>query len=181
MSSQPHGSPPLRLAPLNKAARQARIAELLAETPVRSQNELSTLLAAEGISVTQATLSRDLEELAVSKSRGIYAIESVEAPTGPAAARLTEAPMSRLARLAQELLISAEASGSLVVLRTPPGAAQLLASALDRSGFDGVAGTIAGDDTILLIARGGGGTGAAAQRQGDLIAAKLLDLAARRR
>ena len=181
MSSHPLRATPVRIAPLNKAARQARIAELLAGTPVRSQSELSALLAAEGISVTQATLSRDLEELAVSKSRGIYAVETAGSPSSPAAARLTEGPMARLARLAQELLISAEASGSLVVLRTPPGAAQLLASALDRSAFEGVAGTIAGDDTILVIARGGGGTGAAAQRQGDLVAGKLLDLAARRR
>ncbi len=169
----------LRLAPPTRSARLARTAALVEEHAVRSQAELAVLLGAEGIAVTQATLSRDLEELGATKVRGRYVVPSDHVPDSrtPAARLPVEAPDARLARLCVELLLSAEASGALIVLRTPPGAAQLLGSALDRSGLADVAGTVAGDDTILVIARGGGTSGGAAQRAGDAVARRLLALA----
>jgi transcriptional regulator of arginine metabolism len=141
--------------PVTKTARHARIVELIRTRPVRSQTELADLLGASGIQVTQATLSRDLEELGAVKLRGsdgapaAYLVpEEGRPPLRPA----EQAP-ARLVRLLRELLTGADASGNLVVLRTPPGAAQFLASALDRSGLPDVIGTIAGDDTILVVAR----------------------------
>jgi transcriptional regulator of arginine metabolism len=125
--------------PLTKAARQAKIVELLEAQPVASQTELGRLLAAQGVQVTQATVSRDLEELGAVKVR--------------TAAGTAYAVDARLARLLEELCVSAEATGPLVVLRTPPGGAHLLGAALDRAGLPDVAGTVAGDDTVLLITR----------------------------
>jgi len=141
-------------APMTRAARHARIVELIREREVRSQTELAELLAAEGVQVTQATLSRDLEELGAVKVRGgdgpaVYMIpEDGNPPLRPA----EQAP-ARLVRLLHELLTSVDASGNLAVLRTPPGAAQYLASALDRSGLSEIVGTIAGDDTIFVVTR----------------------------
>jgi transcriptional regulator of arginine metabolism len=141
--------------PATRAARHARIVALVRARPVRSQTELAELLAADGIHVTQATLSRDLEELGAVKVRGsdggpaVYLVpEDGTPPLRPA----EQAP-ARLVRLLRELLTGTDASGNLAVLRTPPGAAQFLASALDRSGLPDVVGTIAGDDTVLVIAR----------------------------
>ncbi|MDT3445481.1 MULTISPECIES: arginine repressor [unclassified Pseudofrankia] len=137
-------------APLTKRARHARLAALVAAHPVRSQTELARLLAAEGVRVTQATLSRDLEELGATKVRGqdgtlVYTVDAGLAP-----AETVRLPLSRLC---EDLLVSAEANGDLVVLRTPPGAAQLFASALDRAALPEVMGTIAGDDTVLVVCR----------------------------
>jgi transcriptional regulator of arginine metabolism len=135
------------LAPLTKAARQALVANLVEGTAVRSQADLAALLAERGVQVTQATLSRDLEELGASKAHGRYVLANAVAPwTAPDS-------QARLGRFAEELLLSAEAAVNTVVLRTPPGGAQLLASALDRAALPEVAGTIAGDDTILLVCR----------------------------
>ena len=140
-------------APLTKAARQARIVELLEGRPVASQTQLGRLLADAGVAVTQATLSRDLDELGAVKVRtrtGLaYAVPAENAPR----VGTPEAVDSRLARLLEELLVSAEATGDLVVLRTPPGGAHFLGSALDRAGLPDVAGTVAGDDTVLLVTR----------------------------
>ena len=150
MTSQPASAH----APLTKAARQARIAELLGAQAVASQTQLGRLLADAGVAVTQATLSRDLEDLGAVKVRTpqgmAYAVPEENAPRGGTA----QAVDVRLARLLEELLVSAEAAGDLVVLRTPPGGAHFLGSALDRAGLPDVAGTIAGDDTILLVTRG---------------------------
>jgi transcriptional regulator of arginine metabolism len=151
----------------SRAARHARIVALLTEHPVRSQGELAELLAAAGAKVTQATLSRDLEELGAVKLRtpdGGQPIYVVPQDGSPLAARQSDdAPPLRLARLLSELLISAEASGNLVVLRTPPGASNFVASALDRASLPQVLGTIAGDDTILVVSRDPlGGTALAA-------------------
>jgi transcriptional regulator of arginine metabolism len=132
-----------------KVARQARIVELVRSEPIHSQTELAELLHANGIQVTQATLSRDLEELHAVKVSGAYVIPE----DGIRPMRDTEPPPARLHRLLRELLTGVDASGNLVVLRTPPGAAQYLASALDRSGLPEVVGTIGGDDTILVVAR----------------------------
>ncbi|HVV31501.1 MAG TPA: arginine repressor [Mycobacteriales bacterium] len=160
-------APASRLAPLTKAARQAKVVSLLADNVVRSQGDLAALLAADRVQVTQATLSRDLEELGATKSRGRYVVAAEPAPW-PAADDET-----RLSRLAQELLLSAEAAVNLLVLRTPPGGAHLLASCLDRTAVIDVAatvvGTVAGDDTILLVCRDDHGAAA--------LSARLLALA----
>ncbi|MDS1271390.1 arginine repressor [Lipingzhangella sp. LS1_29] len=166
--------------PTTKAARHARITEILERTQVRSQSELADMLAAAGVQVTQATLSRDLDELEAVKLRTVdgdlvYAVPGEggerlqRARTGEV--DLTAAATARLSRLAEEVLVSAEASGNLVVVRTPPGAAQFLASAIDHTDFPAILGTIAGDDSILVIARAPDG--------GAELAAALLRLANR--
>jgi transcriptional regulator of arginine metabolism len=145
--------------PLGKVARQARIVELVAAQPVTSQGELAALLAAEGIAVTQGTLSRDLDELGAVKVRTgaggpmAYVVPEDGGPPAAVPALAVGGALARLIRLLAELMVSAEGSANLAVLRTPPGAAHFLASAVDRSGLAEVIGTIAGDDTVLLIAR----------------------------
>lgn len=136
-------------SPLTRAARHARIEDLIRAGPVRSQTELGELLSAEGVQVTQATLSRDLEELRAIKVGGVYMIPE----DGNRALRPVETGTSKLIRLLRELLNGTDFSGNLAVLRTPPGAAQYLASSIDRSGLPEIVGTIAGDDTILVVAR----------------------------
>jgi len=155
-------------APATKAARQARISALIAATPIRSQGRLAELLAAEGVAVTQATLSRDLEEMGAVKVRRpglgtVYAVPD-ELP-GPVLRALGgERSDGRFSRLAAELLVSVEASANLVVARTPPGGAHLLASAIDRAELTDVLGTIAGDDTVLVVIRDPKGGSAFAAR-----------------
>lgn len=148
-------------APVTRAARHSRIEELIRSQPVHSQTELAALLAVNGVHVTQATLSRDLDELGAMKVRGasggqVYVIPEDGAPVPRPAVEAAVTPgraPGRLVRLLRELLTSADASGNLAVLRTPPGAAQFLASTLDRSGLAEVVGTIAGDDTVLVVTR----------------------------
>lgn len=170
--------------PVTKAARQARIAGILARMPVRSQEELAALLAQAGVQVAQATLSRDLDELGAVRLRGadgslVYALPHTADMPGaqPGGLRLpgsggTPEANARLTRVAAELLISAEASANLVVLRTPAGAAQFFASVLDHAGWPQVLGTVAGDDTVLAISRDPAG--------GAQLADQLLRLANRR-
>jgi transcriptional regulator of arginine metabolism len=163
--------------PATKAARHALIRSVLSRRSVHSQSELADLLATEGVTVTQATLSRDLVELRAVKIRTpvgalAYAVPGEGGDRSPVPVADAEALAARLARLCGELLVTAEASGSLVVLRTPPGAAQFLASAIDHSVMPGVLGTIAGDDTVLVIAREG-----ADGPEGTAIAARFLELA----
>jgi transcriptional regulator of arginine metabolism len=155
--------------PVTKAARHARISELVRSTPINSQTVLARLLADEGMAVTQATLSRDLEELGAVKLRGADGSPAayVLPEEGAAPMRPSVGPPDQLVRRLQELLVGAEASGNLVVLRTPPGAAQFLASGLDRSGLPEIIGTIAGDDTILVITRDPDG--------GQAFAGRVLD------
>lgn len=139
---------------MTRTSRQGRIIEMVSQRAVRSQSELAKLLAAEGIDVTQATLSRDLDELGAVKLRGpdggapVYVIPEDGSPV-----RGVQGGTTRLVRVLGELLVSTDSSGNLAVLRTPPGAAQFLASALDRAALHEVVGTIAGDDTILVVAR----------------------------
>ena len=171
----PANGSPARSVPPTKAARHRRIGQLLQGAPVRSQVELAGLLAADGVVVTQATLSRDLVELGAVKVRHsdgtlVYAVPGEGGDRTPRASVETEVLAARLGRLCQELLVTAEASGNLVVLRTPPGAAQFLASAIDHSVLPDVLGTIAGDDTVLLVTRDPGG--------GESVAARFLALAA---
>lgn len=147
----------VNIVPTTKAARHAQIVALIATTPVRSQMELAELLAVGGISVTQATLSRDLVELRALKVRTVhgemvYTVPEEGDRPDPQAGDPGLA-LRRLSRLCADLLITAEASGPVVVLRTPPGAAQFLASAIDRTVVPGVLGTVAGDDTVMVIAR----------------------------
>ncbi len=150
-------------APLTKTARQARIAALLAGAAVRSQTDLARLLRADGVVVNQATLSRDLEELGAGKVRrpdGTLAYAVPEQGAGPTPLDAAE----RLARRLAELLVSAEGAHNLAVLRTPPGGAHLLGAALDRAGLAEVMGTVAGDDTVLVVCRAATGAPALAER-----------------
>jgi len=137
----------------SRPARQARIGELIASCPVRSQAELLSLLEAEGIDTTQATLSRDLDELGAVKLRGAGGTPMYVIPEDGSPVRGVEGGTGRLAMVFGELLIRADSSGNMAVLRTPPGAAQYVASALDRAALHDIVGTIAGDDTILVVAR----------------------------
>lgn len=162
--------------PLTKAARQARVSELITRGAVRSQSELGDLLMASGLSVTQATLSRDLAELGAFKVRGseglVYALPATLPTNGSSATAVHgTGPASLLVRRLAELLLSAEAAGSMVVLRTPPGGAHLLASGIDAAELAEVAGTVAGDDTVLLICRPDPGVRSA--RSADAVAAGL--------
>lgn len=141
--------------PATRTARQARIVELIQANRITSQHTLAELLEASGMRVTQATLSRDLEEVGAEKLRGAegQAARYVVSEDGHSSAIRSEKPSVRLVRLVTELLTAVDRAGHLVVLRTPPGAAQFLGSAVDRAALPGVVGTIAGDDTVLVVAR----------------------------
>lgn len=159
--------PPMS-APATKPARHALIRRVVSSRAVHSQAELLDALAQEGVAVTQATLSRDLEELRAHKVRTAdgslqYALPA-EGTTAPASSPGAEQLAARLGRLCAELLVSAAASGNMVVLRTPPGAAQFLASAIDESVMPQVLGSIAGDDTVLVITTDPDGGAATAAR-----------------
>ena len=160
----------------SRAARQQRIVEILASTPVRSQTELLDHLAEDGIEVTQATLSRDLVDVGAVKVRQgrhlVYAVPGEGGDRRPRTGLDIEAAGGRFRRLCEELLVDAEPSANLVVVRTPPGAAQYLASAIDHADDADVIGTIAGDDTILVITADPTG--------GAALAARLLTLAGSR-
>jgi transcriptional regulator of arginine metabolism len=163
------------MVPPTKSARHQRIIELVTHHEVRSQTELADLLATEGVRVTQATLSRDLVELDALKVRSasgtlVYAVPGEGGDRRLAAPSETVAAIGRLSRLCGELLVSADASANLVVLRTPPGAAQFLASAFDKAELPDILGTIAGDDTVLVIGRDPSG--------GEGLARRFLALAA---
>ena len=159
-----------------RTGRQRRIVELLSRQEVRSQGELLGLLAEDGIEVTQATLSRDLVELRAVKVRSgralVYAVPGEGGDRTARPASQAEALDARLRRGCEELLVTAEPSHNLVVVRTPPGAANFLASAIDHATLADVLGTIAGDDTIMVIT-----TGAPASRR---TASHLMSLAGSR-
>jgi len=150
----------------SRAARQQRIVEILASTPVRSQTELLDHLASDGIEVTQATLSRDLVDVGAERVRvGKSLVYAVPGEGGDRTVRAAPDGGQRASRLqarSHELLVSAERSGNLVILRTPPGAASFLASAVDHADLEGVLGTIAGDDTIMVVTAG-------AERSAELV------------
>lgn len=151
---------------VSKSRRQHLLARLLTEHAVTSQPQLVGLLAGEGVIATQATVSRDLEELGAVKVRipgvegQVYAI--AELPKDHAV------PVDHLRRVLGEWVVDVAASCNLVVLRTPPGSAHVVASALDRTGLPGVLGTIAGDDTVLVVASEQAGGTAVASRIGEL-------------
>ena len=153
---------------MSKTARHSKIITLLEQHEVRSQSELAEFLADDGVQVTQGTLSRDLVEIGALRVRStggrlVYAVPGEGGDRTPHVGEFASFE-ARLARLCAEILVSAEASANLVVLRTPPGAAQYFASAVDRVGWESILGTIAGDDTILLITRSPNGGNAIAHQ-----------------
>ena len=151
---------------MSKTQRQHRIAKLLADRAVTSQTQLVELLAEAGITATQATVSRDLEDLGAIKVRvpggeTVYAI--------PETTHSSPVPEDHIRRVLGEWVVDVIASGNLVVLRTPPGSAHVVASALDRADLADIIGTVAGDDTLLVVAAESVG--------GPKVAALLRDLA----
>ena len=151
---------------LSKNQRQHRIGQILESEAVTSQAQLVDLLAAAGVDATQATVSRDLEDLGAVKVRtgggeSVYAV--------PELPKDRVAPGDHLRRVLGEWVVEVASSANLVVVRTPPGSAHVVASALDRAGLPGIIGTVAGDDTLLVIAE----TSAAGNRVG----ASLRELA----
>ena len=149
----------------SKVQRQQAISKLVARCTVTNQPQLVDLLAEEGIAATQATVSRDLEDLGAVKVRvpggeTVYAIPEYEP------ARI--APEDQLRRVMGEWVAEVKVSINLVILRTPPGCAHVVASALDRSGMTGLLGTVAGDDTLLCVAEESLGGAALADRLRDL-------------
>lgn len=151
---------------MSKVQRQQAIVRLVGQHQVTNQPQLVDLLAGEGIVATQATVSRDLDDLGAMKVRvpggeSAYAIPDFEP------ARL--APHDQLRRVMGEWVAEVEHSGNLVVVRTPPGCAHVVASALDRSGMAELLGTVAGDDTLMCVATEDAG--------GQQLAAALRDLA----
>ena len=129
------------------SARRAKAIALIKAGVVHSQSDLVKLLKKAGFAVTQATASRDLEEVGAVRSRNsvgelIYQIGTT-----------SDGAISKSMPLPSDLILSVEPSGNLVVVRTPPGGAQFLASALDNSGIASIIGTIAGDDTVLVVSK----------------------------
>jgi transcriptional regulator of arginine metabolism len=141
-----------------RAARRQLIVDVLARQAVPSQSVLADVLAQHGVAVSQGTLSRDLEDLGAVRirTRSGALVYALPAEGGDRTPRVVETPavlQERLARIAAETLVSAAGSANLAVLRTPPGAAQYLASALDHAELPEVLGCVAGDDTVLVVAR----------------------------
>jgi transcriptional regulator of arginine metabolism len=134
---------------MSKVQRQQTIARLIEQHQVTNQPQLVELLEGEGIAATQATVSRDLDDLGAVKVRvpggaTVYAV--------PEFAPERVAPLDQLRRVMGEWVADVTHSLNLVIVRTPPGCAHVVASALDRSGLDGLLGTVAGDDTMLCVA-----------------------------
>jgi transcriptional regulator of arginine metabolism len=163
--------------PQTRAGRRQLILDILGRQSVRSQGELLEILSRDGFAVTQATLSRDLLDLGAVKVReGKALVYAVPGEGGDRRARVAPGPeevSSRLARQCEELLVTARVSANLVVVRTPSGAANYLASAIDHADETDIMGTIAGDDTIVIITGG--------QPQSKALATRLLALAGRER
>jgi len=140
------------------AARRLRIVEILVRYPIQSQAQLLERLIQDGIDVTQATVSRDLDESRATKvvtatGDSVYAVPGEGGDATPRPPEPELARGAKLARLGEELIVSVDSSANLVVLRTPPGGAQYLASAIDHTVLPAVIGTVAGDDTVLLVTR----------------------------
>lgn len=160
----------------SKAARHQRIVDILGTCKVHTQDELRSMLAAEGFSVTQATLSRDLDELRASKVADgdgftVYAVPQ-DGGAGPELAPDADS-LTRLQRVATDVIVDVAGSANIAVVRTRPGAAHYLASAIDRAALHEVLGTIAGDDTVLVVSRAATG--------GQDLAQQLESLVQRRR
>ena len=135
--------------PRTMAARRARIAELIQEDAVQSQEQLRECLASEGLEVTQTTLSRDLEAIGAVKTQhpefgSRYVLAHSQVVTHLAMA-------NSIGRVVTDVLVGARSAQNIAVLHTPPGAAHYLAGYLDRGHFDQIVGTVAGDDTIMVV------------------------------
>ncbi|MBC2680821.1 arginine repressor [Corynebacterium sp. 4HC-13] len=132
---------------MTRSARQAKVGQIITTHKVSSQRQLIDMLTAEGVEITQATLSRDLVDIGARKVRTdgevYYSVSDEVRIDGP----------DKLRRVLAELLVATDYSSNIAVLRTPPGAAQYLASILDRSEVTQLAATIAGDDTVFALAR----------------------------
>jgi len=143
-----------------RSRRQKAIAELIRAEPLGSQEEVTTRLRSQGFAVTQATVSRDLDQMGAVKVKrsGVmsYALPDQIGESDWAA--------SRLARIVSDWVQSVEAAGNLLVLRTPPGSAHLVGLALDQAKLPEVAGTISGDDTLFVALRDGVVPGIMAER-----------------
>lgn len=160
--------------PKTKNARRQRIIELVWSRPIRSQADLRELLLADGIDVTQATLSRDLDELGATKVEYdgggyVYAIPNEGGDTSLRTPDEETVSGARLARIGADLVVSVDYSGNLVIIRTPPGGAQYLASHIDHTVLPSVIGTVAGDDTIMLVTKPVDGAQEVAEKLLDLI------------
>ena len=147
------------IAPMTKVARQHEIRTALTRQRIRSQAELAEVLEQRGVSVTQGTLSRDLVDIGATRTRDesgqmVYHLTN-DGSIGAVGhgGQPVETTSTRLASLCKELLLSAEGSANVAVLRTPPGAAQFLASAIDQTRLQSILGTIAGDDSIMVVTR----------------------------
>jgi transcriptional regulator of arginine metabolism len=165
MSSRP-SSPSPEPTRLGKPQRQHLVVKLIEGNVVHNQMDLVELLAAEGVVATQATVSRDLDDLGAIK---------VRVPGGESAYAIPElpkeqvAPEDHLRRVFGDWVVEVAHSANLVVLRTPPGSAHVVGSALDRAGLASIIGTVAGDDTLIVVA--------AEEVGGAALAAHLADLA----
>ncbi|MBC7463121.1 MAG: arginine repressor [Actinobacteria bacterium] len=152
---------------LSAPARKAQVVLLIRSGQVHSQSDLVRMLEKSGFAVTQATVSRDLEDIGAVRGRNSVGEMVYQIPEGEVQS------LSRTSYLPADLILSVESSANIAVVRTPPGGAQLLASALDSVASHGqlhsVIGTIAGDDTVLVIARKSDG-GAALAKELRLIA-----------
>jgi len=151
---------------LPRAARQHRIEQILERQPVASQSQLVELLAEAGVEATQAPVSRDLEEIGAVKVRAAGGESIYAVPDLP---KDRVAPEEHLRRVLGDWVVEVTSSANLVVVRTPPGSAHVVASALDRAGLAEVVGTVAGDDTLLVVAD--------EQTGGSALADRILSLA----
>jgi transcriptional regulator of arginine metabolism len=130
---------------MSKRTRQNTLLELVEQQPYRNQDELRRALARRGFDVTQATLSRDIHELGLVKTTDGYARQEGE--------QATEAALPPAIRLVREFVLDVKEAQNLLVIRTAPGSAQPVAAALDAEGWTEVVGTVAGDDTLLIISQ----------------------------
>jgi len=154
------------MATLGKPQRQHRILRILEEQPISSQSQLVQLLEAEGVVATQATVSRDLEELGAVKVRIPGGTMAYAIPDYTRGERTTSG--DHLKRVLGEFVLEVAHSANIVVLRTPPGSAHVVGSALDRAALPGVLGTVAGDDTVLVVVTEQSGGAAVAAELGAL-------------
>lgn len=129
------------------SARRAKAISLIESGAVHSQSDLVTLLKKAGYAVTQATASRDLEEIGAVRARSKTGESIYQIPGG------SDEALARVSPMPSKLILSVDHSANLAVIHTPPGAAQFLASSLDHADLTGVIGTIAGDDTIILVSK----------------------------
>ena len=151
---------------LSKLQRQYRIAAYLEREAVTSQARIVELLAADGVEATQATVSRDLDEMGAVKSRLPGGAVAYVVPAQP---QDQVAPAEHLRRVCREWVAAVDYSANIVVVRTPPGSAHMVGSAIDRAGWRDIIGTVAGDDTLLVIA--------AEHSSGQSVSAELCELA----